>query len=70
MAARGVRQFLDIGSGLPTSPVRRAGAEPSWLATHEAARAVVPDAMVAYVDSDPMAVLSGLELVPPGIVEM
>jgi S-adenosyl methyltransferase len=37
-----MRQFLDIGSG---------------LATHEAARAVIPDAMVAYVDYDPVAVL-------------
>jgi hypothetical protein len=26
VAACGVRQFLDIGSGLPTSPVRKLGA--------------------------------------------
>jgi S-adenosyl methyltransferase len=57
VAGRGVRQFLDIGSGLPTSPVQTSGAEPLWLATHEAAQAVWPDALVAYVDRDPVAVL-------------
>jgi O-methyltransferase involved in polyketide biosynthesis len=56
-AGQGVRQFLDIGSGLPTSPVRAEGAEPLWLATHEAAQAVIPDAVVAYVDYDPIAVV-------------
>ncbi len=56
VAGHGVRQFLDVGSGLPTSPVRTPGAEPAWRATHEAARAVMPDAMVAYVDHDPIAV--------------
>src|SRR5690348_3637232 len=56
VAGHGVRQFLDIGSGLPTSPVTSPGAEPQWLATHEAARQVMPDAMVAYVDHDSIAV--------------
>ena len=56
VAGHGVRQFLDIGSGLPTSPVRTPGAEPQWLPTHEAARQVMPDAMVAYVDHDSIAV--------------
>src|ERR1700678_1797681 len=56
VAGRGVRQFVDVGSGLPTSPLRAPGANPSRLATHEAARAVESDAMVAYVDSDPVAV--------------
>jgi O-methyltransferase involved in polyketide biosynthesis len=65
-ASHGVRQFLDIGSGLPTSPVRTPGAEPLWLATHEAARAVVPDAMVAYVDHDPVAVLHSQALLGGG----
>jgi hypothetical protein len=36
VAGQGVRQFLDIGSGLPTSPVRADGTAPLWLATHEA----------------------------------
>src|ERR1700758_4240283 len=38
VAGQGVRQFLDIGSGLPTSPARAAGHRPLWLATHEAAQ--------------------------------
>ena len=56
LAAHGVRQFLDVGAGLPTSPARDGAAAPLWLATHEAARAVVPDAVVAYLDHDPVAV--------------
>ena len=45
-AQRGIAQFLDLGSGLPTSP-----------SVHEAARGVNPDARVCYVDNDPVAVL-------------
>jgi hypothetical protein len=56
VAGHGVRQFLDVGSGLPTSPAQAPGAGPQWLATHEAARRVMPDAMVAYVDHDSIAV--------------
>ena len=66
MAGQGVRQFLDIGSGLPTSPVRAEGAAPLWLATHEAARAVVPDALVAYVNYDPVAVAHSQALLASG----
>jgi O-methyltransferase involved in polyketide biosynthesis len=40
----GIRQYVDIGAGLPTSPN-----------VHESARAVVPGARVAYVDNDPVA---------------
>ncbi|NJP44303.1 SAM-dependent methyltransferase [Actinacidiphila epipremni] len=43
LARGGVRQFLDIGTGIPTSPN-----------THEVAQAVAPDARVAYVDNDPI----------------
>ncbi len=43
MAERGIRQFIDIGSGLPTQNN-----------THEAVRKVAPDARVVYVDNDPM----------------
>ncbi|MEU9075170.1 SAM-dependent methyltransferase [Kitasatospora sp. NPDC004745] len=39
----GIRQFLDIGTGIPTSPN-----------VHEIAQAVAPDARVAYVDNDPI----------------
>jgi S-adenosyl methyltransferase len=45
MAAAGIAQYLDIGSGLPTSPN-----------VHEVARATVPDARVVYVDVDPVVV--------------
>jgi SAM-dependent methyltransferase len=39
----GIRQFLDIGSGLPTT-----------ANVHEIAQAVNPSCRVAYVDNDPM----------------
>jgi hypothetical protein len=42
-AQAGVRQFLDLGAGVPTSP-----------STHEIARATAPDAQVVYVDYDPV----------------
>jgi hypothetical protein len=41
LAERGVRQFLDIGSGMPTQEN-----------THEVAHQVAPDARVVYVDND------------------
>jgi S-adenosyl methyltransferase len=43
LARQGIRQFIDIGSGLPTQNN-----------THEAVRRVAPDARVVYVDNDPM----------------
>jgi hypothetical protein len=39
----GIRQFLDVGTGLPTA-----------LNTHEVAQAVHPSARVVYVDNDAM----------------
>ncbi len=54
-AAAGIGQFLDLGSGLPAHP-----------AVHEAARAVIPDARVCYVDIDPVAVLHGEVLLARG----
>ena len=42
-AEAGVRQFLDLGTGLPT-----------MQNTHEVAQAVAPDARVVYVDNDPL----------------
>ncbi|MEV4654804.1 SAM-dependent methyltransferase [Micromonospora sp. NPDC049301] len=44
-AERGVRQFLDIGAGLPTQGT-----------VHEVVREVAPDARVVYVDYDEVAV--------------
>jgi SAM-dependent methyltransferase len=53
MAAEwGVRQFVDIGSGLPTQ-----------LNTHDVLAEVAPDGRVVYVDIDPAAVARGRELV-------
>ena len=42
-AGQGIGQFLDLGAGLPAVP-----------AVHQTARAVLPGARVAYVDTDPM----------------
>ncbi len=39
----GVRQFLDIGTGLPTANN-----------THEVAQAAAPDSRIVYVDNDPL----------------
>jgi len=43
LAGRGLRQFLDIGTGIPTQPN-----------LHEIAQAVAPDARIVYVDNDPI----------------
>ncbi|TDC55793.1 hypothetical protein E1281_10725 [Actinomadura sp. KC345] len=43
LAEQGIRQFIDIGAGLPT-----------MNNTHDAAQAVAPDARVVYVDNDPI----------------
>jgi SAM-dependent methyltransferase len=56
IARAGVRQYLDLGSGLPTRP-----------STHETARVIRPDARVAYVDRDPAVVEHGRALVPAGV---
>jgi S-adenosyl methyltransferase len=45
MAQHGISQYLDLGSGLPTSP-----------SVHEVAREIIPDARVVYVDHDPIVV--------------
>jgi hypothetical protein len=43
VAACGTRQFLDIGTGLPTADN-----------THEVAQRFAPDARIVYVDNDPL----------------
>ncbi|MFR9675810.1 SAM-dependent methyltransferase [Streptomyces sp. TR02-1] len=43
LARQGFRQFLDIGTGIPTSPN-----------LHEIAQAVTPEARVVYTDHDPI----------------
>jgi S-adenosyl methyltransferase len=45
LARQGIRQFLDIGSGLPTADN-----------THQAARRVDPSCRVVYADHDPVVV--------------
>lgn len=51
-AGEGIRQFIDVGCGLPTTP-----------STHGSARIVNPDVRVAYVDTDQI-VLSHLRGLP------
>jgi SAM-dependent methyltransferase len=50
----GVRQFLDLGAGLPTQNC-----------VHEMAHAIAPDARVVYVDNDPVVCSHGRALVAP-----
>jgi hypothetical protein len=40
---RGIRQFLDVGTGIPTA-----------ANTHEVAQRIAPDTRIVYVDNDPM----------------
>jgi hypothetical protein len=46
LANAGVRQFLDIGTGLPTANN-----------THEVAQAVAPESRIVYVDNDPLVLV-------------
>ncbi|MFI9600208.1 SAM-dependent methyltransferase [Streptomyces sp. NPDC052043] len=43
VAEAGIRQFLDIGTGLPTADN-----------THEVAQRIAPESRIVYVDNDPM----------------
>ncbi|HLS79360.1 MAG TPA: SAM-dependent methyltransferase [Nocardia sp.] len=43
LAERGIRQFLDIGTGIPTEPN-----------LHQVAQEIAPDARVVYADNDPI----------------
>ncbi|MFC9977375.1 SAM-dependent methyltransferase [Spirillospora sp. NPDC127200] len=43
LVSRGITQFLDIGTGIPTSPN-----------LHEIAQSIEPTARVVYVDNDPL----------------
>jgi O-methyltransferase involved in polyketide biosynthesis len=42
----GIRQFLDVGTGLPTADN-----------THEVAQRIAPDSQVVYVDNDPLVLV-------------
>lgn len=57
VAGQGIRQFLDVGSGLPTRDN-----------THQIAQAVNPDARVVYVDNDPVVLRHAQALLAgPGV---
>lgn len=59
IAEQGIRQFIDLGSGIPTSPPT----------VHDRVRAVEPTARVVYVDNDPIVVAhsNALRSVGPGL---
>lgn len=57
----GIRQFLDVGTGIPTRDN-----------THEVAQRVAPESRVVYVDNDPVVLAhAGALLVstPPGVTD-
>jgi S-adenosyl methyltransferase len=51
----GIRQFLDLGTGIPTSPN-----------VHEVAQAVDPECRVVYVDNDPIVLAHARALLVGG----
>jgi hypothetical protein len=60
-AEAGVRQFLDIGTGLPTANN-----------THEVAQAAAPESRIVYVDNDPLVLAHARALLtsrPEGVTE-
>ncbi len=59
VATRGIRQFIDVGAGLPTA-----------LNTHDIAQAVDPQTRVAYVDNDPIVISHARNLLTksPGVI--
>jgi hypothetical protein len=61
MARQGIEQFIDIGTGIPTSPN-----------VHEIAQQLHPDARVVYVDNDPivMAHNRALRARRPGVMTL
>ena len=60
-ADAGIRQFLDIGTGMPTAEN-----------THQVAQAAAPDARIVYVDNDPLVLVHARALLtgtPEGATE-
>src|SRR5215469_11660219 len=51
MAERGIRQFVDLGAGLPTQ-----------RCTHEVVREIQPGARVLYTDNDPGVIAHGHQI--------
>ncbi|GAA3801484.1 SAM-dependent methyltransferase [Sphaerisporangium flaviroseum] len=61
VAEAGIRQFLDIGTGLPTADN-----------THEVAQSVAPECRVVYVDNDPIVLTHARALLvgtPEGVTD-
>jgi O-methyltransferase involved in polyketide biosynthesis len=59
--AAGIRQFLDVGTGLPTVDN-----------THEIAQRVAPDSKIVYVDNDPLVLVHAHALLvsnPQGVTD-
>jgi hypothetical protein len=54
-AEAGIRQFLDIGTGIPSANN-----------THEVAQAVAPEAQIVYVDNDPIVLTHAQALLASG----
>jgi hypothetical protein len=54
-AERGIRQFLDIGTGIPAPDN-----------THEVAQSIAPEARIVYVDNDPMVLAHARALLGSG----
>ncbi|MEV4622437.1 SAM-dependent methyltransferase [Asanoa sp. NPDC049573] len=57
----GIRQFLDIGTGLPTANN-----------THEVAQRIAPDSRIVYVDNDPLVLVHARALLtsdPAGVTD-
>jgi hypothetical protein len=57
----GIRQFLDVGTGMPTADN-----------THQVAQAAAPDARIVYVDNDPLVLAHARALLtgtPEGVTE-
>ncbi|MFJ3333639.1 SAM-dependent methyltransferase [Streptomyces sp. NPDC086766] len=61
LAQHGVRQFLDVGTGIPTEPN-----------LHQVAQRIAPDARVVYCDNDPIVLAHAAALLrgtPEGVTE-
>src|SRR4051794_12904298 len=57
----GIRQFLDIGTGLPTADN-----------THQVAQEMAPESRIVYVDNDPLVLVHARALLtssPEGVTE-
>jgi O-methyltransferase involved in polyketide biosynthesis len=61
VAEAGIRQFLDIGTGLPTAGN-----------THQVAQGIVPECRIVYVDNDPLVLVHAAALLtstPEGVTD-